>query len=955
MFYAQNLSDWISLFETLLPHIPIDIHIAADEKGEEYVVVKPINAADLSTIQQTLQHSFHSPQTFRSHLPYELNAQPRVIAIPAQAIRQVPKPDDTLKAGVQIFVRLFERGISELSIDTQELFKRGSVKDGVLYSKPLQRLRAATQLRTTVEALVSYFKDATLDTIRNAFEGIASLPEPIDDSDSSLGLVKGLVQQCFFVKTTQEGRQVIGFNFGLLHSLLYPPTFEPPVASSPELWIKTSHLIPYLSMLTQGDENGGVLLRAVKDGQTQNTFLRPMLFYHETTPKNSAYYELLLDCSASMSPYLPELKTRVKEFIAQLHRVEPDAIIRMVPFSSPDQYNADIMSPKEFNIKDEASIQSYINLLIADGATPLFKTLGREIEILAKKGADDLHLKGKRLRIVLFTDGDDTEAKHEDEKMPRITRALEQFDQMGQQRPKIKTLGFGNCNAKILALIGQATNTKFEYLKDLADFNKVLEDKRLLMNHRLLRFLYTVGEQTKQVSTVVHSDSLTIPDVYIPFEPGKAIVVSLGNNKFSVKVDEPSLLPEMTYTDRISILLSEVRTLFLDKSKASQERINQLLSKREAIQTLTAINDNQRALQVMAFDEISEYITGLQDSVTDSALRSLYSQAEMAQRASVTNVAAPRALLTSSTNIILTQFLAQPGSSNDNQMVAVTTSPGQSTTSSTTEAPPFMIALSCTFERVKNIFGDGTINYEVVDGFHHYTYMSGDGAELGHAMLKGQASFCYYSDGTHNLIKADGVFQSFFPCLPDAKHAQICQTPADHTMTLAQGILSGVPVGVCSGVSHVFAKHLEQKQIGTSITRTLAQKASCYGLYWSFSFTSGVALDHMKGTYMPWTSESRAAVSAAVDTLYLGTAELASHVLSKTFSWLSQAAKKQSRQKTAQFCSGLSKAASFLLWAPPAIRSGNPTVVLASAGSSALTRIATEAVVGAAVLKPKVS
>lgn len=960
MFRAQSLSDWISLFETLLPNILIDVQLTADEKGEEYVVVKPINPADLPKIEQTLQHSFHSPQTFRSHLPYEINDQPRAVNIPVKDIRQVPKPASTINEGRRIFINLFKRGISELSINIEELFNGGSAKDGVLYSKPSRRIRATTHLRATVEALVSYFTDATLDTIRDAFEGIASLPEPTVDADTNQGLVKGLVQQCFFVKETPEG-QVIGFNFELLHSLLYPPTFAPPVVSAPELWLKTSHLVPYLGMLTQGDEKGGVLLRAVKDGQSQNAFLRPMLFYHQNTPKTSNYYKLILDCSGSMQNYLPALKIRVKEFIAQLRSVEPNAIVEIVPFSS-----VNTVLPAEFNIQHDTEIQFYIDQLVADGRTPLFDTLGRELEILAKKGADDLHLKGKNLVAVLFTDGDDTEAKIEADKMPRITKALEQFDKTGQQRPKVKTLGFGQCNEQTLALIGQATKTPFTYLQDLSHFGEVLvQDKTLSKNHRLVKFLYTIGEQTKQVSTLVHSDSLTIPNVYIPFVPGQATVVSVGDNKYSVKVNDPSLLPDMTYTDRLSILLSEIRELFLDQTVSSQERIAQLKTKRQVIATLTTTNDNQRVLQAFAFSEIDEYIGGLQNPTDQRTLTSLYSQAEMAQRATVTDVIDPASTTTaqvdsfitlqpkatSSTNSMLTQFLGRPITPSNNQaLTAASPSAGQSKT----QAPPTQITRFCTLEMAQQTFGGGTTIYDVVNGFHHYTHIR-DGQEVGHAMLQGQKGFCYYPDGTNNLIKADGVFQNFVACLPDAKHAQTCQAPTDNTMTVGRGILSGMPVGVCSGVGQIVEKHLEQKQKGSPLTRTLANKATCYGLYYTWDFTSTVTLDHWNGTYVPWVSEGKAAVSAAVDTLYLGAADLASQALSKTFACLGRVAQSKAWPKTATACNRISEATPYLLLAPPAIQSGNPVAVIASAGSSALTRLATEAGVGAAVLKPKTS
>lgn len=602
--------NWRILFDSLLHQLhkeKIQYHVFEDD--ETLKITTSSTAAPI--IKERLLTILSSSNAFIESLPYVVNEKEQVRLKTITSSDLIELPDDNVETGKKILLRLFGNAFEELGMHIDLLFgSTAMTKDRVLFSKVTTHSSVLDSWKASLDYLVAFFKNVSIEQIREAWltEG-CPLPTPPDDMANQcteLGLVSGLIQQCFGIfKNESPASGQIFFNFGRLWEFISVPNIQQQIVEegTVELSISIKHLLSCLQALTQNR----VLFRVYKSEESINQYSAKAIFFgREPTIDMPMHITLIIDRSQSMEEYIEELKKQVMFVIIELAKLNARARVRLVFFAN------DLIA-KEFDITNMREIEEFVKGILSKGSTRLFGTIVDELkELISQKITE------KNNSIVLFfTDGRDTLANSESQKFPLVESQIKSFGSL--PLPKMFTAGFGDPDHVTLKKLAEIMGNSYIHLQKITDFSEVFEHINANRFQRdMIEFLVNIHDSIRRYRIPYYkSNSLQIPGVIIPLQKDdKPMSVELAGEQLVVTLKEEQI-PIATLNDKLADLLIQAREVVANDETEVNTRLLQLKSYLTAIDSIDP-DGYHRAVYNYVKSEIESYVDEFKSHLTDT-------------------------------------------------------------------------------------------------------------------------------------------------------------------------------------------------------------------------------------------------------------------------------------------------------------------------------------------------
>jgi len=458
-----------------------------------------------------------TPEQIKSRLQYTIQklAADATTPQPAQTIvepQYLPIPSLAAGQGKEILHRIFGRDfVVRLGFNDEVMAKWTDLDD--------QRLSMAVDPQIVglrdfqIKALVQRLQQASHEELWQscADPGDTYLIPYSEANESSQGPLGKYANKIIYKKTDPDGKKYYVFDYGLLHTLVYPPKIAN-IAQQPqqnqsdevkqprvEVKLQKSALMAYLHSVFP---EGFVLdTRDVPPGQAV-----PICLAAEGRPMPRTI-SILLDCSKSMKQDFGSYIQKVESLITDLAlRCEEGDVIRVVPF---DSVMGDVI---ELRVKKSAipetsdtetvtaglhkdfidSVKKSLATLQAKARTLLYGTIENELKTLASK------LQTQNITVIIFTDGCDNESTQEQKTaLEKLTEGYRK----GGNVPKIITFGLGqHYDVKIMEYLATLTGSehiKVDTIKDMQVATRHLDNA--VTARELIRFIQTLEQTSEQV------------------------------------------------------------------------------------------------------------------------------------------------------------------------------------------------------------------------------------------------------------------------------------------------------------------------------------------------------------------------------------------------------------------------------------------------------------------------
>ncbi len=592
--------EWHTLLEILLNNTKAKFTLLTRNNN----LIIQSDSAGIQIISERLTSALGSSDNLRYFLPYQISnkSKPKQLKKVQREKLIVPPPENTVEAGQKIFDAIFSTAFNKLRFNG--FFRdNATVENCVLWSEPVEEfLKPLWQMAFTTA--LATFDGVDINTLRAAWTGDASgLHLPTALAVDKL-FAQGLLQQCIIfyndIDENNTPRLRIRFDFGLFYKLLFPPiieTVEIPVeeekkvdGNTHEISIEIDRLTTYLKSLV----DNGVLLRVFKDKEDPKIHADPVFITSKHTEPLPRLYVLFLDRSGSMSDDMLRLTNDVIDYINGLRQTDPNARIRIVPFS--DKLHP--IKPEEFPVSEEQKINAYLRNILPSGETYLYTYLDEELKYL-------LSLHKQQIKMVVFTDGRDTsELKWVDCKHQISTKILE-LNQDGTFQ--IIPIGAGQAKEKPLIALAQTCGTSYTYFKNAASLHGAFKEAVVSEPvKKLVDLVVKLRETTQNFRFAVPQDGgVHMPLVSIPFFSDEPIVIQQGNQPaVSYSVSNATEVPQETLVDKLRHYKLRATKIATTTSKPISTRISEIEKLLLELASLNATRDAEVQLIANAKNEI---------------------------------------------------------------------------------------------------------------------------------------------------------------------------------------------------------------------------------------------------------------------------------------------------------------------------------------------------------------
>src|SRR3990167_6626761 len=223
---AENKLELSTLVCMLLSHT--DSKFSLSSHGNNLVIRS--NESDIQAISELLMIALSNTDNFRYFLPFQICGKPKPTSLTLinKSLVNTPPPENSVEAGMKIFHALFDTAFHNLSFTGFFEEEYSSVKNGELWSQPIEPFLKPVWVLAIKTALAT-LSELPVDALRAAWNGDATCLKASSSLLTDPVIARGSLHPCLvFINDLDEEnilQTYIVFNFGYLYQLLFLPLF----------------------------------------------------------------------------------------------------------------------------------------------------------------------------------------------------------------------------------------------------------------------------------------------------------------------------------------------------------------------------------------------------------------------------------------------------------------------------------------------------------------------------------------------------------------------------------------------------------------------------------------------------------------------------------------------------------------------------------------------------------